>query len=392
MIWHIAGFIRGTIYFLLPKKHLMKTKFQSAATPNSKKNSKKNLLLVLSVLFLNNTVFAQPVSNIVKIDTRLCFGTSMIDANVVVFDAAYSNAVDGDDAYKFSNTGENIAIHRGTALLVVEGRQPVAANDIIPFKIWNLRQQTYRLEFVTSNFANSAMIPLLEDNFLHTTTPISRVSITSVDFTVNSNPASAASNRFRIIFTAAAPLPVRFVSITAEKNANGINLNWKVAEQLNVKQYEVERSVDGRQFYKAGIVAAISNTSTALSYQFTDNSNTSVTGFYRIKSVDHDGSVKYSSIVKVNAAAAGGNFTVLSNPVSGNIINLQFKNQPTGIYTIDLINAGAVKVVSRSISYAGGTRNECINLPGTVSSGVYWLRITTALNETETKMIIIENR
>jgi len=346
---------------------------------------------LLGILLFSINVSAQPVSNIVKIDTRLCAGTSIIDANVVVFDAAYSNAVDGDDAYKFSNAGENIAIQRGTALLVVEGRQPAAANDVIPFKIWNLRQQTYRLEFVPNNFASVPMLPLLEDNYLHTTTPISRTVPTSVNFTVSAAAASWASNRFRIIFAAAAPLPVNFISIKAEKNSFGVSVHWRVAGQVNVKNYEVERSIDGVQFYTVGNVPAISNSSIELQYSFTDNNLSSAACFYRIKSADNDGSLKYSSILKVNATAAGKDFTVLSNPVINNTINVQFNNQPAGVYKIVLINAGGNRTMSRTIIYAGGTGNESVSVAGTVSPGVYWLQITTPANENVLRMIVIGN-
>jgi len=352
----------------------------------------QNITAVAGILFFSFSVSAQPVSNIVKIDTRLCVGTNIVDATVVVFDAAYSNAVDGDDAYKFSNTAENIAIKRGTALLVVEGRQPATGNDEIPFKLWNLRQQTYRLEFIPNNFATTPMMPLLEDNYLQTTTPISKIAVTSVNFTVNSNAASWASNRFRIIFAAAAPLPVRFISIKAAKNAFGVSISWTVAEQVNVKNYEVERSVDGIQFDAVGRVAANTNSSIESQYSFSDNNLSPVTSFYRIKTVDNDGSVKYSSVVKVNGGDKRRNFTVLSNPVTNNVINVQFSNQPAGVYKLAVINAAGNSIMNRNVSYAGGTSNESLSLPGTVSPGICWLQITTPANETELRMLLIGNK
>lgn len=369
----------------------MKTTFNPSAKTITGTALKTTFLTILTIFFFIAFVSAQYVSNLVKIDTRLCVGANVIDANVVVFDAVYSNAVDGDDAYKFSNSGENIAIQRGTALLVVEGRQPATANDVIPFRIWNMQQQTYRLEFVPSNFANSAMLPLLEDTYLHTTTIINSIAPTSVNFTVTSNPATFAPNRFRIIFTAAAPLPVTFISINAEKNTAGICVNWKVAGQVNIKNYEVEKSFDGIQFYSAGTVAAISNSNTALHYRFIDNNISTTISFYRIKSVDNDGRIKYSSILKVNGVSAGKGFAVLSNPVLNNILNIQFKNQPGGVYNIVLVNAEGKRTLSCNVRHAEGTSNESISLPGNGSSGIYWLQITTPANEKEIRMIIIKN-
>lgn len=368
----------------------MKTTLHPTITTAITNVAKRFFLAGFITLFFVTAVSAQPVSNIVKIDTRLCFGNSVIDANVVVFDVAYSNAVDGDDAYKFTNPGENIAIQRGTSLLVVEGRQPATVNDVIPFKIWNLRQQAYRLEFVPNNFATSTMFPLLEDNYLHTTSPISKLTTTSVNFTVTANSASAATNRFRIIFTAAAPLPVRFINLHAAKSTGAVNLDWKVAEEVNVVQYDVERSIDGRQFYSVGTVTALNKTGVELVYRFTDNNPPAAAAFYRVKTLDKDGSTQFSSIVKVNTGVLKNGFTILSNPALNSTINLQCNDLPAGPYTIEVINAVGIMVLSQKLNHPGGTGNHHISLPNNVNTGIYWLRISGAAAESETRMIFIQ--
>ncbi len=87
-----------------------------------------------------------------KIDSRLLDANNdVLDANVVVFDKAYSKAVDTDDAAKFGNPGANFAIETNSKILAIEGTQPVTESDVIQFRMWNLKQQDYKLEFAAAN-------------------------------------------------------------------------------------------------------------------------------------------------------------------------------------------------------------------------------------------------
>lgn len=96
--------------------------------------------------------------------------------------------------------------------------------------------------------------------------------------------------------TDAVLLPVNFTSITAKKAGNGVQLNWGVGEESNVEKYEVERSINARDFIKVGEVAATHNSS----YSFLDNQPINGLSFYRVRNVDIDGKYKYSSIVRMN--------------------------------------------------------------------------------------------
>ncbi|MEO5563298.1 MAG: hypothetical protein ABIR18_07685 [Chitinophagaceae bacterium] len=49
-------------------------------------------------------------------------------------------------------------------------------------------------------------------------------------------------------------LPVSFVSISGEQLADGNRIKWKVAEESNLKEYEIERSTDGISYTATGTV------------------------------------------------------------------------------------------------------------------------------------------
>ena len=216
----------------------------------------------------------------------------------------------------------------------------------------------------------------LVDNQTGITTPIDLVSgVTTYDFTAS---ASTATNRFKVVFNQvpAAPLPVTFISISANKVAAGVKVDWKVAAERGIQQYEVERSADAVSFTKIGTVTATGSGSSAeISYNWMDNSPINGTNFYRIKSVAVSGEVKYTYIVKVLLGNVKPAFTISPNPVEGSTVNVQFKNQPQGRYNIRLLSSIGEVIFTSIAEHAGGSSTQILNLPTMIARGTYQLEI-----------------
>jgi len=171
-------------------------------------------------------------ASLVKIDSRLyAAGSSDItDANVVVFSDKYSNSVAEEDAVKMANTMENFGVQQAEKTLAIEGRHTVTATDEIVFNMWNLKQQAYTLEFVPQNLQTAGLEATLVDSYLKTRTVVSLESNTSVSFTVDANPASAAANRFKIVLSKVKPTVETNAVYTIAPNPveNGVvNLQFK---------------------------------------------------------------------------------------------------------------------------------------------------------------------
>jgi type IX secretion system substrate protein len=95
------------------------------------------------------------------------------------------------------------------------------------------------------------------------------------------------------------PLPVDFIGLVAERNnSDGVDLKWDVTEEVNVREYQVERSVTGASFTTVGTAPAKGKSI----YTFTDSHIPSTNMYYRIKSVDMDGRYKYSGILKISGS------------------------------------------------------------------------------------------
>jgi hypothetical protein len=119
----------------------------------------------------------------------------------------------------------------------------------------------------------------------------------------------------QIQFQANGALPVTLESLKAVKDGNSkARLEWKVGIEDNVKGYEIERSPNGVNFSKIGFVQAIGSRN----YGFADQQILPGRNFYRLKTVDNDGTYKYSFIVSVNGTSETS-VKVFPNPVKNNL-------------------------------------------------------------------------
>jgi hypothetical protein len=93
------------------------------------------------------------------------------------------------------------------------------------------------------------------------------------------------------------PLPIELVRFSGECDGNVVNLSWTTASEVNVSHYEVERTIDGEHFDKVAEVVAVGFSNNLHSYDAKDEHPYAGTAYYRLKSVDLDGSFEYSDLI-----------------------------------------------------------------------------------------------
>jgi hypothetical protein len=176
-------------------------------------------------------------------------------------------------------------------------------------------------------------------------------------------------------------LPVTFMGITAKKELSNTIVRWDVADEVDVRGYEVEKSLDGRTFQKAGYVSANGKPA----YTFADNSTTEGVVYYRVKNVDIDGKYKYSSIVKLNGKSAASTIVAKAFPVPArNSVTVQHdKLGAGGAITLATADGRTVKSIAPGATAIQTTIDLQSQTPG-----VYILRLTNETGETQTLKIV----
>jgi|GEM_PF-2331418 len=122
----------------------------------------------------------------------------------------------------------------------------------------------------------------------------------------DNNQPAVIIDGIRIATSWARVLPVTFTSFAATKDGKNNLLSWSTASEQNNAGFEVQRSIDGTTYENIGFVKSLSatgNSSTPLSYKFTDFSPLGLQQYYRLKQTDLDGKFVYSAIIRVKREA-----------------------------------------------------------------------------------------
>lgn len=93
------------------------------------------------------------------------------------------------------------------------------------------------------------------------------------------------------------PLPIELLFFTGKQTNDGHLLEWATASELNFSHFSVERSVDGINFRELEQVKGYGNSKERKDYSFVDRSVIVGRNYYRLKSMDVDGSSEYSRVL-----------------------------------------------------------------------------------------------
>ena len=178
------------------------------------------------------------------------------------------------------------------------------------------------------------------------------------------------------------PVPVKLLDFTVQPKSADAILNWRTSQEINSKEYTVQRSFDGRTFELVGTVAASGTSATGKAYSFIDagiiNSGKSIV-YYRLITTDMDGKSAYSPVITLRLNGTGKwNVKLLNNPVSENIKIVL--SGITGNVQLSVVDLTGKRLYTNQLEAVNGQ----ISLPSdNLPRGVYTL-IAETLNERKT--------
>lgn len=211
-----------------------------------------------------------------------------------------------------------------------------------------------------------------------TSTPANPLNGLNVNVVVPAPYNSSTSNDNTNQYTyAAAALPLSLISFSAEeRNCGQVDLEWNTQSELNMAQYAIEYSQFGDEFKPIAHRAA-KNLKSSTAYTATVNQE-DIIGYYRLKMIDKDGSISYSSVVKVKLNCERQQITIFPNPAS-DVLNV---NSLTGTESIKIITMDG-RIVMDLKAVEG---NNAINI-STLASGNYNVIVTKGTVDTTFRMV-----
>lgn len=167
-------------------------------------------------------------------------------------------------------------------------------------------------------------------------------------------------------------LPVKFLSFTVTASANASLLQWATASEAGADRYEIERSTDGNNWLRIGVVAAAGNTNVTSNYAYSDRNAPAVAAlYYRIRQVDNDGRFEYTAVKRINQDVAAAAVKISS--ARGAVV-LHFPKKLEGSLVVSYISMGGVKIGEQRLNDAFG---QVVLHPGS-AKGAFIVSITNA--------------
>jgi hypothetical protein len=187
-----------------------------------------------------------------------------------------------------------------------------------------------------------------------------------------SDQTIVAATHGRGLWTTTIPIivPVSLLNFQGQLVNNHIDLDWNTASEQNSKYFEIQKSLDGMNFFTIGNVNASGNSSSQRNYHFTDEKVAEL-NYYRLKMSDADGHFIYSKIILVRSPGAKQDLWIVNNPFE-TFIKVRLAKQTKQKIKIALMNTAGEKLFYKEL---GNSSEFTIDLSATqLSKGVYFLK------------------
>lgn len=201
-----------------------------------------------------------------------------------------------------------------------------------------------------------------------------------LEFTFRSNQPGNIVFDDLSVAAATSPLPVTFEGFISRNDPDGsLKLLWNVAREVNVRGYYVESSLNGLNFNELGYVTAGGKSI----YGFDYPGRLVQTVYFRVRSVDINGAVKYTPVIRIYVPGqSSAAIAVYPNPVT-EIATIQHPPSPNkGLITITGAD-GTKHLQQLAVPLSMQTQVRLSGLP----SGIYIVSYNDGVRAQSTRLV-----
>ncbi len=181
-------------------------------------------------------------------------------------------------------------------------------------------------------------------------------------------------------------LPLQLIKFDASLANNMVNISWETANEINTKQFIVERSTNnGNTFQSIGNLNAKGAGALNNFYKFFDVRPVIGLNLYRLKQIDVDNKIQYSKIAAVTLNGKYLKYFVYPNPAIG-FTHVYSNSTEPKLAAIQVINMNG-KVLKKLITEVSSSFPAKLNLDG-FSKGVYFIKVESGTVTTTEKMLL----
>lgn len=240
----------------------------------------------------------------------------------------------------------------------------------------------YLAEELNQNDESALQLAYTDDRGVYKTSPDSRVNMTE-HFVSRSFNAEDLLKMTAV--NATVMLPVKLIAFTARKSEKLVSLEWSTAEEVTSDYFEIQRSLDGKQWAVLGKVNAVGESSDLKNYQYADVAPANGNNLYRLKMVDKDGTLALSKVISIDMHEESS-IDVYPNPVT-DILNIE-TDKWKDIQSLEMYNLVGNMVRKLNASDASADQLKRSFNFQEMPTGIYTLKSTLSSGKTATYKIL----
>ncbi len=178
------------------------------------------------------------------------------------------------------------------------------------------------------------------------------------------------------------PLPVTYISFTASVENTIVNLNWETSEEANNDFFEIQRSVNAKNFETIGRLKGQLTTAQQTHYSFADLQPNEGVNYYRLGQVDVDGSVNFSKIIAVRVESSDSqSFVLMPNPTTDKLLITNLRSG-SNVEVFDLSGQKQKQFTASGLNLLLETKD--------IPDGMKLIRVTNPDGFSSTKKLMIQ--
>ncbi|MBL7734863.1 MAG: hypothetical protein JNL51_05355 [Chitinophagaceae bacterium] len=167
-------------------------------------------------------------------------------------------------------------------------------------------------------------------------------------------------------------LPVRLLSFQAKATEKQVELSWSATNENDMQSYTLQKSIDGQSWTDITTIQRSAKAAIS-SYAAVDNEKNEGTVYYRLKQTDIKGDLSYSRILKIAGTDGDANKRIFHNTVFTNNLNLQVNSKAGEEYVFNVYSLQGARIKQQNHKLYEGMNSLTIQMPSTLSPGVYLL-------------------
>jgi len=167
------------------------------------------------------------------------------------------------------------------------------------------------------------------------------------------------------------PLALKLTSFSGMNNNNQAKIIWSVANNEQVQQFMIERSVDGKQFAAINIVNPSTKTG-ADSYQFSERLMAAKC-YYRLRIIDRHGGIVYSSVLSFSDVSNKEPYLAILNRCGGDDVQISYFSTKNNFVNFTLYNSSGSKIYSAKAKMVEGTNIVSLPANNFINNRIYYL-------------------